>query len=72
MPHVEHVNPRGDSIFVALVDQLASDADGPEDLERSLQDTYPDVVVRPRALSGERTEVWYVYRDGSWTDSPGC
>jgi hypothetical protein len=67
MRHVDHVNPRNDADFAALVDGLAADADTPQDLEHRLQDTHPNVVVRPRGLSGEPVETWYVYRDGSWT-----
>jgi len=71
MRHVEHVNPRDDTDFVALVDELAADVDTPTELEQRLQGTYPDAVVRPRGLSGENVEVWYVYRDGSWTRAEG-
>jgi hypothetical protein len=69
MSHVLRVNPRSDSAFVALVDRIDSEAAGPEVLEQRLRDTHPEAVVRPRGLSGESIEVWYVYRDGHWTDS---
>ena len=65
-----HVNPRTDTDFVALVDSLMADADGPTTLEHRLRATHPHAVVRQRGLAGEMTEVWYVYRDGTWTD-PG-
>jgi hypothetical protein len=70
MPHMEHVNPRDDVRFVALVDRLATGVRRPEDLEARLRATYPGVVVRARELSGEAVEVWYVYRDGSWVPPP--
>jgi hypothetical protein len=27
--------------------------------------------VRPRELAGERTQIWYVYRDGHWVHPAG-
>ena len=67
MPHVERVNPRDDVEFVALVDELAASAARPQDLQRALRRTHPTALVRARELSGDAVEVWYVYRDGSWT-----
>ena len=66
---VVRVFPRDDIDFVALVDLVALGARSPADLERRLRETRPRVTVRARDLSGELTEVWYVYRDGSWTAS---
>jgi hypothetical protein len=68
MPHIERVNPRDDAGFVALVDSLAPMMDRPQDLQRVLRETHPRAVVRIRVLSGEPLQVWYVYRDGSWTN----
>jgi hypothetical protein len=65
--HVQLVNPREDTAFVALVDDEAMTAADPEDLQRRLRRTHPDAVVRARGLSGEAVDVWYVYRDGGWT-----
>ena len=65
--HVEQVFPRGDVDFVALVDLAALDAVSPADLQKRLRESYPHAVVRERDLQGERSDVWYVYRDGSWT-----
>ena len=62
------LNPRYDAEFVDRVRRI--EADGlrvPEDLEAGLRTWYPDIVVRPRALSSEPVVVWYVYRDGRWT-----
>ncbi len=62
------VNPRSDSAFVDLLAELTTDtvAD-PTDLQERLRERYPEAIVRRRELSSERTEVWYVYRDGRWT-----
>src|SRR5690349_17569513 len=38
-----------------------------DELQQRLRATYPRAVVRARGLHGDQTEVWYVYRDGSWT-----
>jgi hypothetical protein len=65
--HVETVFPRDDVAFVALVDAKAVDSATPADLEDRLRDLYPRAVVRARDLEGDHTQVWYVYRDGSWT-----
>jgi len=63
------INPRSDEEFVARVQ-----ADGPacasaEALQATLRSDYPKAVVRPRQLEGEREEVWYVYREGTWVPS---
>jgi hypothetical protein len=71
MPHVLRVNPRSDSAFVALADRVGPFCDRPEDLERHLRETHPATLVRVRGLSGEHIEVWYVYRDGTWTAADG-
>lgn len=70
MSHSERVNPRDDIEFVALVDGLALTVERPQDLELALRQTHPRAIVRARGLSGDSVEVWYVYRDGSWT-APG-
>jgi hypothetical protein len=63
-------NPPGDRQFRALIDAgLVSGARQPEDLEALLRVRYPRAVVRPRELAGERTPVWYVYREGRWIRS---
>lgn len=65
--HVERVFPRDDVGFVALVDEVALDTASAAELEGRLREMYPHVVVRARDLEGDLTQVWYVYRDGSWT-----
>jgi hypothetical protein len=60
-------NPADDAVFKALIDSmLATGSRRPETLEALLRTRYPHALVRPRELAGERTEVWYVYRDGHW------
>jgi hypothetical protein len=60
-------NPPDDAEFRALITAfLMSGGRRAEDLEAALRATHPAAVVRPRALTGERLEVWYAYRDGHW------
>ena len=65
------VNPRTDAPFVDAAERALEAAKTPEALADSLRERYPHVVVRPRSLSGESFEVWYVYRDGRWIDPVG-
>jgi hypothetical protein len=60
------INPRTDADFVAHAQDALRDAASAEDLEHALRTRYPHAVVRPRELDGERTQVWYVYREGRW------
>jgi hypothetical protein len=63
------VNPRTDSSFVEFVTEQIDDlpdAD-PSSLEHRLRERHPAATVHARALAGEPTTVWYVYRDGHWT-----
>jgi hypothetical protein len=60
------INPRRDAGFVAMVENEGPRASSPAALEQFLRETHPKAVVRPRQLEGERSEVWYVYRDGTW------
>ena len=60
------INPRSDEEFVGFVSRVAMAANTAAALEASLRRRYPRAVVRPRELEGERTDVWYVYRDGHW------
>ena len=62
------LNPRHDAEFVDRVRRLEADRlHTPDDLIAPLRAWYPDIVVRPRELSSEPVEIWYVYRDGHWT-----
>lgn len=64
------VNPASDAPFREMVDRfVATGGSGPADLEAVLRNRYPEAVVRPRELAGERFDVWYVYRDGHWIRS---
>jgi hypothetical protein len=64
------INPIADASFVTACEAaMRTQPDRPDDLEARLRPAYPSVVVRPRALSGEITTVWYVYRDGHWVSS---
>ncbi|HUP83299.1 MAG TPA: hypothetical protein VM284_03815 [Candidatus Limnocylindria bacterium] len=61
-------NPADDMQFKAAVDAaMAGTVSSSEALQEILQPAYPNVLVRPRQLAGERGLVWYVYRDGRWT-----
>jgi len=67
------VNPRTDASFVDFVHEQAGDlpdAD-PASLEQRLRERHPAATVHARALAGEPTTVWYVYRDGHWTPANG-
>ena len=64
------VNPSNDVRFKEMVDRfVATSSSQPDDLEAALRTRYPEAVVRPRELAGERFDVWYVYRDGHWIRS---
>jgi hypothetical protein len=62
-------NPPGDRPFRDLIETALAGTWRPEDLEAMLRSRYPNAVVRRRELAGERTDVWYVYRDGHWIRS---
>jgi hypothetical protein len=68
MPATLIVNPSNDAAFVEAVEAARKDAATIIELESRLGVRYPRATVRARQLSGETAEVWYVYRDGSWTD----
>ena len=40
-------------------------------LQDCLRIRWPLALVRPRELAGERTQIWYVYRDGHWIRTDG-
>ena len=61
-------NPPNDRHFEMAVESvLSSGVTDPATAQELLRKRYPKAVVRPRELAGERTPVWYVYRDGRWT-----
>lgn len=64
------INPIADATFASACDEaMRSHPEDPDELQARLRPDYPSVVVRPRALSGETTSIWYVYRDGHWVSS---
>ena len=63
------INPRSDEEFVARVQTEGPASSSAEALQARLRADYPKAVVRPRQLEGEREEIWYVYREGSWVPS---
>lgn len=60
------LNPRQDGDFAALAERLADRAGSAAALQAALREHYPAATVRPRLLSSDSGDVWYVYRDGSW------
>lgn len=67
------LNPPEDEEFAVFATRsLNGGTMDPAELQRRLRSRFPDSVVRPRGLSGERTEIWYVYRDGRWIRSNGA
>ena len=62
------INPVTDRTFSAFVQQELDGARNVAALELRLRTQYPDAAVHPRVLSGEPIPIWYVYRDGRWTD----
>ena len=64
------VNPVTDREFVAAAEgHVAAGAQTTGELESLLRVEYPRAVVHARELSGEPVTVWYVYRDGRWTNA---
>jgi len=60
------VNPIGDPEFSTFANAQLEAASTVGELQALLRVRYPNSIVRPRELSGERILVWYVYRDGRW------
>ena len=62
------INPRSDTGFVLEAERLAADGmTRPALLQAALRHgAFPLAAVHARELSGERTTIWYVYRDGRW------
>ena len=61
------LNPVADRDFIAFAEQqLDAGVSTVQEFERRLRVRYPRAAVRARELSGERTTVWYVYREGRW------
>ena len=63
------INPMTDRAFVALAEELAEGGvRTTEALETALRVRYPRAAVHARDLAGEPITIWYVYRDGHWTN----
>ena len=63
------INPMTDRAFVTLAEGLAEDGVATtEALEAALRVRYPRAAVHARDLAGELITIWYVYRDGHWTN----
>ena len=61
------LNPPDDEAFRSSADRLVeSGFSEPTLLQASLRQRWPRAIVRPRELSGEQAQIWYVYRDGHW------
>jgi hypothetical protein len=70
VPPVLIVNPATDLAFLCLAERaLDTGPLVPGQLQERLRVTYPQTLVRARDLSGERGEIWYVYREGHWIPS---
>ena len=65
------LNPQTDPAFTLDTTSAVDEIDTPRELADTLRARYPDVVVRPRTVSGASVAVWYVYRDGHWVDPKG-
>jgi hypothetical protein len=64
------INPVTDRDFVSEAERHLDDGATTVDLlESRLRVRYPRAVVHARELSGESTTIWYVYRDGRWTNA---
>jgi hypothetical protein len=65
------LNPPGDDDFADFARRvLNGGVIDTAEMQRRLRERFPHSIVRPRELSGERTEIWYVYRDGRWIRTP--
>jgi hypothetical protein len=64
------INPVTDRTFSAFAQEELERSLDAAALQLRLRTRYPHAVVHPRVLSGELIPIWYVYRDGRWTD-PG-
>jgi PAS domain-containing protein len=61
--------PSSDRAFAEFVRRISArlEPSSPAALQSRLQTVYPNVLVRPRALSSD-DQTWYVYREGRWVD----
>lgn len=59
-------NPADDARFTAAADGALHEGQSLAEFQQLLRRAYPRAVVRARDLAGERSLVWYVYREGHW------
>lgn len=63
-------NPVTDRGFSAFAEeQLDAGFSTVAEFQGRLRVRYPDAVVHARELAGEPRAIWYVYRDGRWTNA---
>jgi hypothetical protein len=62
-------NPVTDRVFAAFAEQQLEEGIELAVFGARLRVRYPQAVVHSRDLAGEPTTVWYVYRDGHWTNA---
>lgn len=61
------LNPLDDEEFARTATTILDrGAMTPERMQDLLRERYRRAVVRRREIAGERTAIWYVYRDGRW------
>ena len=66
------VNPVTDREFGAFAErQIQEGAVTVEELQARLRVRYPHAAVHRRELANEPITIWYVYRDGHWTNPRG-
>jgi hypothetical protein len=63
------LNPVTDRTFGAFAERELESARDTKEFEARLRARYPAAAVHARVLSGEPTTIWYVYRDGHWTNA---
>jgi hypothetical protein len=62
------LNPPDEDAFRSMAEALVREGiDQPDALQAGLRRRFPLVLVRPRELAGEQSQIWYGYRDGPWT-----
>ena len=62
-------NPVTDRVFRAFAERELEEGMELAVFGERLRVRYPQAVVHSRDLAGEPTTVWYVYRDGHWTNA---
>ena len=65
--------PSSDRLFATIVEEVAESLtlESTDELEDVLRPMYPNAAVHRRELEGERTPIWYVYRERTFPAHPG-